>query len=89
MARRMRVKDVLAGAAPAGEPVLVQGWVRTRRDSKAGLSFIHLSDGSCLAPLQVVAAGTLPNYAAEIQRLTSGCAIEAEGAIVPLSLIHI
>ncbi|MCX7962598.1 MAG: asparagine--tRNA ligase [Burkholderiales bacterium] len=82
MARRMRVKDVLAGAAPAGEPVLVQGWVRTRRDSKAGLSFIHLSDGSCLAPLQVVAAGTLPNYAAEIQRLTSGCAIEAEGPIV-------
>jgi asparaginyl-tRNA synthetase len=79
----MSVKDVLAGRAPAGEPVLVQGWVRTRRDSKAGISFIHLSDGSCLAPLQIVAPGTLANYAAEVQHLTAGCAIEAEGAIVP------
>jgi len=79
----MSVREVLAGGAPAGEPVLVRGWVRTRRDSKAGISFIHLSDGSCLAPLQIVAPGTLANYAAEVLRLTAGCAIEAEGLIVP------
>jgi asparaginyl-tRNA synthetase len=79
----MSVREVLAGRAPAGEPVVVRGWVRTRRDSKAGISFIHLSDGSCLAPLQIVAPGTLANYAAEVLRLTAGCAIEAEGAIVP------
>jgi asparaginyl-tRNA synthetase len=79
----MSVREVLAGRAPAGEPVVVRGWVRTRRDSKAGISFIHLSDGSCLAPLQIVAPGTLANYAAEVLRLTAGCAVEAEGAIVP------
>ncbi|MEW5863832.1 MAG: asparagine--tRNA ligase [Pseudomonadota bacterium] len=79
----MSVREVLAGRAPAGELVVVRGWVRTRRDSKAGISFIHLSDGSCLAPLQIVAPGTLANYAAEVLRLTAGCAIEAEGAIVP------
>ena len=41
----------------------VNGWVRTRRDSKAGLSFVHVSDGSSFHPVQVVAPNTLPNYA--------------------------
>lgn len=65
-----------------GARVRVQGWVRTRRDSKAGLSFIALHDGSCFATLQVVAPGELPNYGEEVQRLTSGCAVAAEGEIV-------
>jgi len=65
-----------------GARVRVQGWVRTRRDSKAGLSFIALHDGSCFATLQVVAPGELPNYGDEVQRLTSGCAVAAEGEIV-------
>jgi asparaginyl-tRNA synthetase len=68
-------------AAP-GTKVKVHGWVRTRRDSKAGLSFIHLSDGSCFDPIQVVAPSALANYASEVQKLTSGCAIEAEGELV-------
>ena len=55
--------DVLAGRAPADAPVTVKGWVRTRRDSKAGISFVHVSDGSCFHPVQVVAPNTLPNYA--------------------------
>jgi asparaginyl-tRNA synthetase len=75
--------DILAGRAPQGAAVVLRGWVRTRRDSKAGFSFIHLSDGSSLHPVQVVASRDLPNYAAEILRLTSGCAIEATGSIVP------
>jgi asparaginyl-tRNA synthetase len=79
----MSVRDVLAGRAPQDTPLTVKGWVRTRRDSKAGLSFVHLSDGSSFHPLQVVAPGTLPNYADEVLRLTTGCAIEATGAIVP------
>jgi asparaginyl-tRNA synthetase len=53
------VRDILAGRAPADAPVTVKGWVRTRRDSKAGVSFVHLSDGSSLHPLQVVAPNTL------------------------------
>jgi asparaginyl-tRNA synthetase len=75
--------DVLAGRVPKDAPVTLKGWVRTRRDSKAGFSFIHLSDGSSFHPVQVVAAAALPNYSEEILRLTAGCAIEATGGIVP------
>jgi asparaginyl-tRNA synthetase len=76
------VADALAGRVPVGSPVRVQGWLRTRRDSKAGLSFLHVHDGSCFDPLQVVAAGTLPNYEAELIRLTAGCAVVVEGELV-------
>ena len=79
----MSVRSVLGGGAPSDEPVTVKGWVRTRRDSKAGVSFVHLSDGSTFHPLQVVVPNVLDNYAAEIVRLTAGCAIEATGTIVP------
>ncbi len=75
--------DILAGRAPKDMPVTVRGWVRTRRDSKAGISFVHVSDGSCFHPVQVVAPNTLPNYADQVLRLTAGCAVEATGTIVP------
>jgi asparaginyl-tRNA synthetase len=75
--------DILAGRAPQDAPVTLRGWVRTRRDSKAGISFVHVSDGSSFHPVQVVAPSTLPNYAGEVQHLTAGCAIEATGTIVP------
>ncbi len=75
--------QVLAGKAPAGESVTVRGWVRTRRDSKAGISFVNVSDGSGFHPVQVVAPITLANYADEVQQLTAGCAVEATGTIVP------
>jgi len=77
------VRSILSGLAPADQPVTVRGWVRTRRDSKAGLSFVHVSDGSAFHPVQVVAHATLANYADEIQKLTAGCAVEATGTIVP------
>jgi asparaginyl-tRNA synthetase len=77
------VRAVLSGEAPADTPITVKGWVRTRRDSKAGISFVHLSDGSAFHPVQVVAPNTLPNYTDEILRLTAGCAIQATGKIVP------
>ena len=77
------VQQALSGSvAPSGE-VTVRGWVRTRRDSKAGLSFVNLSDGSCFAPIQVVAPASLPNYEDEVKRLTAGCAIVATGQLVP------
>jgi len=76
--------DVLAGRAPADRPVTLKGWIRTRRDSKgAGISFLHLSDGSGFHPVQVVAPGTLSNYTSDVLHLTTGCAIEATGMIVP------
>src|SRR5829696_1019692 len=77
------VRAILAGEAPPDAPVTVKGWVRTRRDSKAGISFVHLSDGSAFHPLQVVAPNTLPNYTGEVLHLTAGCAVEATGMVVP------
>ena len=79
----LSVRSILEGKAPADRPVTVRGWVRTRRDSKAGLSFVHVSDGSAFHPVQVVAQAALANYAAEVQKLTAGCAVEATGTIVP------
>ncbi len=76
----MRVKDALA--ADVGTAVTLKGWVRTRRDSKAGLSFIQLHDGSCFDPIQVVAKTDLGNYEHEILHLTTGCAIEVDGELV-------
>ena len=75
--------DVLGGRAPKETPVTLKGWVRTRRDSKAGFSFIHLSDGSSFHPVQVVAPKDLANYENDVLHLTAGCAIEATGRIVP------
>ena len=74
---------ILAGRAPADAAVTVKGWVRTRRDSKAGISFVNVSDGSGFHPVQVVAPNTLANYATEVVHLTAGCAVEATGRIVP------
>ncbi|HET6545912.1 MAG TPA: asparagine--tRNA ligase [Rhodanobacteraceae bacterium] len=75
------VRQALSGMIAPGSPVRVNGWVRTRRDSKAGLSFVHVSDGSCFDPIQVVAPRTLANYDSEILRLTSGCAVSVEGEL--------
>lgn len=76
------VKALLANEFPEGTEVIVQGWTRTRRDSKAGFSFIHLNDGSCLANIQLVADQALPNYTSEILKLTSGASLRARGEVV-------
>ena len=81
-APQVSVDDVLKGrpAAKVGERVTVGGWVRTRRDSKAGLSFVALSDGSCQDNLQLVAKADLATYA-DVQKLTAGCSILASGVV--------
>ena len=76
------VAAVLKGRAPVGTRITVHGWVRTRRDSKAGLSFVHVHDGSCFDPLQVVAPAALPNYESEIRKLTSGCSVIVRGTVI-------
>lgn len=73
------VKQCLQDEIKADDPVTVCGWVKTRRDSNAGLSFISLHDGSCFAPLQIVAAKHLHNYEDEILKITAGCSIKATG----------
>lgn len=76
------IDDVLQQRIPLGERVRVRGWVRTRRDSKAGVSFLALHDGSCFAALQVVVPSDVANYAEHVQKLTAGCAVEVAGEVV-------
>jgi asparaginyl-tRNA synthetase len=64
-----------------GRQVQLQGWVRTRRDSKGGFSFLELNDGSCFGNLQVVADNTLANYESEVKKLTTGCSVTVTGAV--------
>jgi len=65
-----------------GRQVRVRGWIRTRRDSKAGFSFLEVNDGSCLGNLQVIAESHLDNYHSELKHLTAGCSVTVEGVIV-------
>src|SRR5205823_22014 len=76
------IADALKGKVPAGETVTVKGWVRTRRDSKGGFSFVHVNDGSCFDSIQAVCPNTLPNYQDQVMKLTSGCAVEISGKLV-------
>jgi len=76
------IKAALAGQTAVGSIVTVQGWVRTRRDSKAGISFINVYDGSCFDPIQVVAPADLANYDSEVRKLTAGCAVTCTGRLV-------
>ena len=64
-----------------GKEARLQGWVRTRRDSKGGFSFIEINDGSCMANLQIIADATLDSYESEIKHLTAGCCVTVEGEI--------
>src|SRR5262245_31080776 len=68
-------------AETVGKQAVVQGWVRTRRDSKGGFSFVELNDGSSYGNLQVVADGKLPNYESEIKKLGIGSSIRVVGEI--------
>lgn len=76
------VKQLLAAKVPVGEQVVVKGWVRTRRDSKAGISFVNVYDGSCFDGIQAVVAESLPCYESVVLKLTAGCAVEVTGELV-------
>jgi asparaginyl-tRNA synthetase len=68
-------------AEAVGRQVRLQGWVRTRRDSKGGFSFLEINDGSCLGNVQVLADQSLPNYASEVLHLTAGCSVTVTGLV--------
>ncbi|MEO5811339.1 MAG: asparagine--tRNA ligase [Rhodanobacter sp.] len=76
------VKQALSGTIAAGSAVTVRGWVRTRRDSKAGLSFVNVTDGSCFDPIQAVVPATLANYDSEVKHLTAGASVIVSGTLV-------
>jgi asparaginyl-tRNA synthetase len=76
------IRTILRHEAAIGTTVTVAGWVRSRRTSKGGFSFIEVSDGSCFDTLQIVAADALPNYLDDVVELSTGCAVEISGTIV-------
>lgn len=76
------VVDVLHGCAAVDSEITVRGWVRTRRDSKSGISFLGIYDGSCFNSLQAVLHHSIKNYQDEVLRLTSGCSLEVTGKVV-------
>ncbi len=80
MVKRTRIVELLTGEK-IGREIVVMGWVRTRRDSKGGFSFIELNDGSCLTGIQVIADQTLSNYQDEIVKLQTGCSVRVAGTL--------
>ncbi|MCL1090962.1 asparagine--tRNA ligase [Shewanella profunda] len=76
------VASVFKGEHAVGSTVTVRGWVRTRRDSKAGISFLAVYDGSCFNPIQGVVPNSLENYDNEVLKLTAGCSVVMTGDVV-------
>ncbi len=76
----MRIADILKTGQP-GQTLEVAGWVRTRRDSKQGFSFVELNDGSCLANLQIVVGADIPGYEARIKQVTTGGSVHVAGEL--------
>lgn len=75
-----RIAALLSDGQPETQ-VTARGWVRTRRDSKNGFSFIELNDGSCLKNLQVVVDGSVPDYASSIGDVNTGASISVVGLL--------
>jgi asparaginyl-tRNA synthetase len=78
--KRTRIAEILS-SGEVGAKFTVMGWVRTRRDSKGGFSFIEVNDGSCMSGIQIIADEKLPNYRYEILKLQTGCSIKAVGIL--------
>lgn len=79
--KRTRIVQVLS-TGTIGEKVTIMGWVRTRRDSKGGFSFVEANDGSSISNLQIIAGKDLPNYESEVMKLQTGCSIRVSGTLL-------
>ena len=79
--KKSSIKTISNTEFPLNTEVEVNGWVRSRRTSKGGFSFIEIHDGSCFRALQAVADEALANYS-EITELTTGCSVTAQGTLV-------
>jgi len=79
----MDIVSVAVARTPeaVGRKVTLRGWVRTRRDSKGGFSFVELNDGSCQGNVQIVAPGELPNYESQVKHLHTGASVVVEGEV--------
>jgi len=79
--KRKKIAELIE-SSDFGSEVTLMGWVRTRRDSKGGFSFLEINDGSTIKNIQVLAQGTLVNYTQEILKLTTGCSVIVKGILV-------
>lgn len=79
--KRTKIVKLLA-YGEIGSKATVMGWVRTKRESKGGFSFVEINDGSCMSNLQVIASDRLPNYREEILRIQTGCSVKIMGTVV-------
>ena len=75
------VSDLISGVVHVGSQTIVEGWVRSKRDSKAGISFIAVHDGSHFDPIQAVVPNTLSNYESDVLTITTGCAVRIKGEL--------
>jgi len=82
MAAWLPVKTLFSNTTLVDEIVTVKGWLRSKRDSKAGISFLAVHDGTCFDAIQAVVPDTLSNYENEILPLGTGCAVEVTGQLV-------
>jgi asparaginyl-tRNA synthetase len=78
--KKTRIAEILS-SGEIGARFTIMGWVRTKRDSKGGFSFIEVNDGSCMGSLQIIADGKLPNYKDEVLALQTGCSIKVTGLL--------
>ena len=76
------VERLLKGKIAVDEYVTVEGWVRSKRDSKAGISFIAVHDGTSFDSIQAVIPDSLPNYSDVVLPITTGCAVRVTGQLV-------
>ncbi len=76
------IKDILTHRVEPDQNVTVEGWVRSRRTSKGGFSFVQVHDGSCFDTIQAIADGDLPNYENEISEIVTGCSVRITGKLV-------
>jgi len=76
------IRTLFESDATLGQSVTVKGWLRSKRDSKAGISFLAIHDGTCFDPIQAVVPNTLENYESEVLALGTGCAVEVSGELV-------
>ena len=81
MSEHNSIAAIFKGAVPLGTQVTVKGWLRSKRDSKAGISFLAVHDGSAFDAIQAVVPATLDNYQSQILSLSTGCAVVVSGCM--------
>lgn len=76
------IKAALTGGVAISSTITVKGWIRSKRDSKAGISFLAIHDGSSFDPIQAVVPNTLDNYETEVLKITTGAGVVVTGTLV-------